>query len=158
MADVLGMAFTRDGFKNRLQEYLTGAFNEFLAAKTGEAIGMTKYVDHWNSEVDRFLDIEMVVFFETAFVKSLSKPQQRKKAYEEIKKHMLRHHSTFLRAGLSHVKRVCKDSKLDTNIPKAKYKPDEWCAEFWDRADKAISPDSDDQVKTFWGVRRGSLV
>jgi len=144
MTDVLGMAFTRDGFKNKIQGYLTGALREFLSVKLGEAVGLAKgqYLSHWTNEVNRLLDIEMSSFFDMAELKTSSKYEAKLKAYEEAKKHIVQHQHTALQRAMTHVKSVCEKLGIVPKIHRSKYQPDEWYVEFWKQADAAIRPPS----------------
>lgn len=58
---VIGMAYSRTEFKNKIEEKIGGAFYEYLKAAYTKTNGETRWVDHWNSEVDRLLDTELVV-------------------------------------------------------------------------------------------------
>jgi len=58
---VIGMAYSRTDFKNKVEEKIGGALYEYLKATYAKANGETKWVTHWNSEVDRLLDTEIVV-------------------------------------------------------------------------------------------------
>ena len=55
---VQAMAFDRDTYKNRLGEYIGGAYLEFYKARLASKNGFAQWVEHWMTEVKRLLDTE----------------------------------------------------------------------------------------------------
>lgn len=49
------MAYNRETFKDRVEEYIGGAWLEFYKARLATKNGKTKWVDHWMSEVRSLL-------------------------------------------------------------------------------------------------------
>jgi hypothetical protein len=52
---LLEMAYPRAVFKNKLEEIIGGSLGEFYKAECAKATGLTKWVNHWMTEVDRLL-------------------------------------------------------------------------------------------------------
>ncbi len=57
---VQAMAFDRDTYKNRLGEYIGGAYLEFYKARLASKNGFVQWVEHWMTEVKRLLDTSLV--------------------------------------------------------------------------------------------------
>jgi hypothetical protein len=55
------MAFDRKSFKNRLLGTLGGAITHYYMVKLAELNKQTKWVQHWNKEVDRLINMDLVV-------------------------------------------------------------------------------------------------
>ena len=58
---IVGMAYNRTEFKNKFEEKIGGALYEYLKAEYAKANKETKWVTHWNNEVTRLVDTELVV-------------------------------------------------------------------------------------------------
>ena len=58
---IVGMAYSREEFKNKVEEKVGGALYEYLKAAYTKENGETKWVAHWTSEVSRLLNTELVV-------------------------------------------------------------------------------------------------
>jgi hypothetical protein len=56
---VFPMAYDRATFKNRVMEKIDGALVEYYKAALAELNGQAKWVQHWRSEVERLLFIEL---------------------------------------------------------------------------------------------------
>lgn len=60
------MAYNRSDFKNKVQEYITGAFFEYLTADFFERNKETKWIEHKRNEVRSLLGkLSVVQFFST---------------------------------------------------------------------------------------------
>lgn len=77
---VIGMAYSRTEFKNKVEEKIGGALFEYLKSKYTTANSETKWVRHWDSEVNRLLDTELVV----VLLHTASFKNKQKAAYEVI--------------------------------------------------------------------------
>jgi hypothetical protein len=55
------MAYKRDDFKNKIESHLTGAIVEHYKATLAKKNGQTKWVSHWEGEVNRLIGSELVV-------------------------------------------------------------------------------------------------
>jgi len=62
---IVEMAISRSGFKTRAQEYIAGAFLEFVTARVFGYNGERLYVDHKNREVHDLLQRLSVMQFLT---------------------------------------------------------------------------------------------
>jgi len=62
---LLEMAYSRNNFKNKVQEYAVGAFYEFLIAEYFKKNNQTKWVDHKTTEVERLLSQMQTLQFYT---------------------------------------------------------------------------------------------
>jgi len=137
----IGMAFNREGFKNRIEEYLTGAIHEYLAARIGEAIGMTEYIAHWDNETDRLLNAQLSTYFLTASLKFNSSYVSRKKAYDEVASDMRGKEKICLSIAAAHVKQILTRKNKPSKIKKANYHPEEWFKKFWEMAEECVQPE-----------------
>jgi len=59
------MAYSRQQFKNRVEEKVGGALLEYYKAECAQANGFTRWVQHWRTEVERLLgELEIVLIHE----------------------------------------------------------------------------------------------
>jgi len=135
----IAMSFSREGFKNRIEEYLIGALHEYLAARIGEAVGMTEYISHWDNEVDRLLFAQLGPFLTLAKLKFNSSPASRRKAYDEVVSGIKEKSTSCLSFAAAHVKQILVKKNKPTKIPKENYHPEEWLNSFWEQVEKAIT-------------------
>ena len=134
----IAMSFTREGFKNRIEEYLIGALHEHLTARIGEAVGMTDYISHWDHEVERLLFAQLGPFLTLAKLKFNSSAASRRKAFDEVVKEIKEKNGPCLSFAAAHVKQILTKKKKPTRIPKENYHPDEWLNGFWGLVEEAI--------------------
>jgi hypothetical protein len=74
------MAYDRSTFKNRVMEKIDGALVEYYKAELAELNGQTKWIQHWRTEVDRLLFIEL----HTVMVRPIKGRWDRRKAIAEV--------------------------------------------------------------------------
>lgn len=75
------MAYSRNAFKNKLEEHIGGAYLEFYKARLAQKNGQTKWVEHWNTEVRQLLDRNLVA----AMLHEIRGFKDRRKAYDEVR-------------------------------------------------------------------------
>jgi hypothetical protein len=54
------MAYNREAFKDKVEEKVGGALLEYYKAYLARQAGQKRWVEHWESEVNRLLDTELV--------------------------------------------------------------------------------------------------
>jgi hypothetical protein len=74
------MAYKRNDFKNKVEEYTGGALLEFYKARLAAKNGQTQWVRHWMTEVHGLLDRSLVA----ALVHEIRGFTDRHKAAEEV--------------------------------------------------------------------------
>jgi hypothetical protein len=154
----LSMAVTRESFKNKLREYLSGALREFYSSKIGSEVGLQDYIAHWNTEgsevglqdyiahwnteVERLINVSFWDFFFSSDLKFKDTYQSRYTAYLEVKQDLIQKNQMFVTKGESHVNSVIKSKKYDLSIRYDKTLIDFWKNEFWDTVEEAIKPEA----------------
>ena len=129
MKITLGMAFSRSGFKDKLAEFVSGGYGEFLASKIGELAGLSEgdYVGHWRREAERLLEMELPIFFHTTTTKTKF---DRFKALQEVLYSLLvTKQKPILSTALTHVKSVLTKKKLPFRVRRGALPPDFWANE-----------------------------
>jgi hypothetical protein len=123
---VIGMAYSRSDFKNKIESKVGGAFFEHLKAEYATFNGETKWVDHWRKEVDGLVDSQLVVelLHTTTF-------KDKAKACREV--------LDILKAKTASYMRTAK-GKLETTYYKRKMKDisEDVAARFFERVEKVI--------------------
>jgi hypothetical protein len=116
MSVIIGMAFNRREFENKLWEKLAGAASEFYKAELGALLGWPKgtYVGKWIKEVDRLL-LEFKTFYDLSEIKGF---KDRKKALEKVKKLIAAKESGFMKHASTALGRIAAEKKLNNSIRK----------------------------------------
>jgi hypothetical protein len=78
------MAYNRNEFKNKVEEKVGGALLEYYKAALAARNRQTRWVRHWQSEVDRLLNTELVV----VLLHSIKGFKDRRKAADEVIQHL----------------------------------------------------------------------
>lgn len=127
--DILtAMAYNREEFKNKLEEKIGGALLEHYKAALAAGAGQTRWVRHWESEVDRLIGSELVV----VLLHSIKGFKDRRKAAAEVVQHLRGLDEQYRRAAQRVVKRDYALKKLATKIT------DEATERFYDLVQEAI--------------------
>jgi hypothetical protein len=77
---VLSMAYSRETFKDRIEEKLAGAMVEYYKVRIAKEIGKTKWVEHWQREVNRLLYRELYLVVDHA----IRGFKDKRKAFSEV--------------------------------------------------------------------------
>src|SRR5262245_32991609 len=75
------MAYDRNAFKNKLEEYIGGAYLEFYKARLASKNAHTKWVQHWLTEVRQLLDRSLVA----AMLHEIRGFKDRRKVFEQVR-------------------------------------------------------------------------
>jgi len=123
------MAYSRETFKDKVEEHTGGALLEFYKAQLAEKNGQTKWVAHWRTEVSTLLDRNLVVVFQhevRGFKDTL-------KAANEV--------FTALKSKDAGYRRIAENTiKRDYGITKVRIHLDDMDTEaFWDRVAGALA-------------------
>src|SRR2546422_9159334 len=89
------MAYDRETFKDKVEEKAGGALLEHYKACLARATRQTKWVEHWETEVDRLLNTELVV----VLLHSIKGFKDRKKAAREVLDHLRSLDTRYRRAA-----------------------------------------------------------
>jgi hypothetical protein len=95
------MAYNRTEFKNKVEEKLGGALLEHYKATLASRNRQPRWVRHWQSEVDRLLNTELVV----VLLHSIKGFKDRRKAAGEVIHHLRAIDEQYRRAAVQIVQR-----------------------------------------------------
>lgn len=127
---VLSMAWRREEFKNRVEEYLSGALLEFYKARLAEKNGHKKWVAHWKSEVRTLLQRSLV----SALMHEVKGFRDRQKAFEEVVRRLRSKDSSFRNIAENQITR-------DFNLRKVRFQLDgKDMNSFWEEVQKSVRP------------------
>lgn len=122
------MARTRDVFKNKVEEHLTGAWFEFYKARLAEKNGETRWVQHWKTEVHQLLEHALVA----ALLHGIRGFRDKRRAVDEVVAAMKANDASFRRVALNAVKRDYGLKKVKVGLS------DDDAADFWNMAEAVI--------------------
>jgi predicted metal-dependent RNase len=125
---VTAMAYDRDTFKDKVEEKVGGALLEHYKACLSRVNRQTRWVEHWQREVDRLLDTELVV----VLLHTIKEFKDRRKAAREVLRHLEAADVQYRRAAERVVKKDYSLKKLGGAIP------DDMTAEFYTRVNGVI--------------------
>ena len=124
---VYAMAYTRQTFKDKLEEHIGGAYTEFYKGTFAKKNGQVKWVTHWFTEVHNLLDRNLVV----ALLHSCRGFKDKRKALAEVVTYLKTLDEHYRKAAETQIKR---DYKLkDVTVPL----DDLDMAAFWQRVEDA---------------------
>jgi hypothetical protein len=106
------MAYDRKGFKNKLLGTLSGAITHFYMVKFAERNGQTKWVEHWRTEIDRLVNMDLVV----TLVSEIKGKWDKKRALEESLADVQAADRRYRTAAAHYVARVYSIKKLSKNL------------------------------------------
>jgi hypothetical protein len=108
------MAYSRQQFKNRVEEKVGGALLEFYKAECAQANGFTRWVQHWRTEVERLLgELEIVLIHEIRGFRD------RNKAFDEVIQYVQGNDRTYRKIAANAVTRNFKAKRLRHGVPAA---------------------------------------
>jgi hypothetical protein len=125
---LLGMAYNRETFKDKVEEHVGGALLEFYKATLGQKNEQTEWVTHWMTEVRSLLDRNLV----TVIKHSLRGFRDRQKAMNEVFANLKKKDASYRRSAEAVVKKDYKLTKVKVGIG------DEDTATFWKQVDDAV--------------------
>jgi len=146
MSVIIGMAFDRKQFENRIWEKMAGAASEYYKARIGSLLGWPEsiYVGKWGREVDRLLFQELSIFYhlsETTF-------KNREKVLEKVKKQVMQKEEGFLKAAITSLNRIAVEKpKLNTKLSNKKLEQIDIMLDFLKEVDKAVETKLDGPIK-----------
>lgn len=128
------MAYDRNTFKDKVEEYISGAWLEFYKARLATKNGHTRWVAHWQSEVRSLLgrlDVVVVRHTVRGFL-------DRRKAIDQVVAHM--------QSRDNHFRRVAENTiKVDYNLKRLRVSLDDVDREdFWALVEIAVRSGLDD--------------
>jgi hypothetical protein len=106
------MAYDRNSFKDKVEEKVGGALLEYYKAELGRLNHQFRWVEHWEGEVTRLLDTELVV----VLLHSIKGFKDRKKAAHEVLQHLQSIDSQYRRAAERIVRRDYGLNRLAASI------------------------------------------
>ena len=106
------IAYTREEFKNKVEEKVGGALLEHYKAALATLHGHARWVQHWQAEADRLINSELVV----ALLHSIRGFKDRRKAAGEVIQHLRSIDPQYRRAADRVVKRDYGLSKLRSEM------------------------------------------
>src|SRR5262245_12864169 len=109
---VTAMAYNRETFKDKVEEKVGGALLEHYKACLGRANRQTRWVAHWEREVERLVDTELVV----VLLHTIRGFKDRKKAAREVLRHLELADAPYRRAAERVVKKDYGLKRLDVAI------------------------------------------
>lgn len=122
------MAYDRQTFKNRIQEYISGAWLEFYKATLATKIGQTEWVQHWRTEVRNLLDRSLVA----AIKHDIRGFRDKRKAISEVVASMKKKDLSYRRSAEMVVKKDYGITKLNASLD------DTDSERFWTLVEQAI--------------------
>ncbi len=111
--DILkAMAYSRETFKDRVEEKIGGGLLEYYKAALARLSRQTRWVKHWESEAERLINIELGV----VLLHSIKGFRDRKKAVQEVLDHLREIDHQYRRAAQYTIQRDYGLKKLRTQI------------------------------------------
>jgi hypothetical protein len=138
MAIIVGMAFDRKEFENRLWEKIAGGCSEYYKARLGELLGWpnSTYVGKWDREVERLLFRELANFYHLTEITF----KDRSKVLAKVKSQIETKDGSFLKAAVTALNRIAVDyPKLNTKVNKKKLEQLTIMDDFLKKVDEAIA-------------------
>jgi hypothetical protein len=106
------LAYSRQQFKDRVEEKVGGALLEFYKAECAQVNGFSRWVEHWRSEVQRLLaELQVVLLHEIRGFKD------RRKAYAQVIGYLQAKDSSYRRVARATVARDFRVKKLAHAVP-----------------------------------------
>lgn len=109
---LLTMAYSREEFKNKVEEKVGGALLEYYKAALAALHRQTRWVQHWQAEADRLINTELVV----VLLHSIKGFKDRKRATNEVTDHLRSIDDQYRRAAEHIIKRDYGLEKLRAAI------------------------------------------
>ena len=145
MSIIVGMAFGRKDFENRLWEKIAGGCSEYYKARLGEILGWpnSTYVGKWDREVERLLFRELANFYHITEITF----KDRLKVLAKVKSQIEAKDSSFLKAAVTALNRIAKQyQKLNTKFNKKKLDQSKIMEDFLKKVDEAIELEIDGPI------------
>lgn len=106
------MAYSRQQFKDRVEEKVGGALLEFYKAECATANGFTRWVEHWRNEATRLLgELQIVLLHEVRGFRD------RRKALAEVLRYLESKDASYRRIAEHAVTRDFQVKKLRQRTP-----------------------------------------
>jgi len=127
---LLAMAYTREDFKNKAEEYVGGAILEFYKTTLVTKLGIEDdhWIDHWMKEVHGLLDRSLVA----ALRHSIRGFTDRRKALAEVFAELKSHDQGYRRSAVEIIRRYYQLADMEVLIE------DEDTEVFWERVAAAV--------------------
>lgn len=122
------MAYLRKAYQAKVQEHMSGGLSEFYKARLASKNGKTKWVLHWEREVDNLINRQLV----NSLASTIRGFSDRQKAIDQVMQRMRADDSSYRDWATSVVKRDFKQRRL------AKLLDDSDTNAFWDMVEAAV--------------------
>jgi hypothetical protein len=106
------MAYNREAFKDKVEEKVGGALLEYYKAHLARQAGQRRWVEHWDAEVTRLLDTELVV----VLLHSIKGFKDRRKAAAEVLRQLRSMNPQYQRAAAHVVQRDYGLKRVPTQV------------------------------------------
>lgn len=136
------MAFDRKTFKDKLQDILGGAITHFYMIQLAVLNRQTKWVRHWQTEVDRLINMETV----RILVSEIKGKWDKRKALEGSLADVQAADKGYRRVAANYVCKVYQQKKINTQLARDVEK--EFVAQVRQAAEDALSLDWEVEEKT----------
>lgn len=124
------MAYDRAKFRDKVREYVGGAWLEFYKARLAEKNGQTKWVRHWKTEVKVLLERSLVA----ALLYPIKGFKDRSKAFEAELAELKKSDSGYRTTAENTILRDYGLRKVRVHLD------DQDARDFWDLVERAAEP------------------
>ena len=107
------MAYDRKTFKSRMLGVLSGALTHYYMIELAANNKQTKWVDHWSSELERLINLDLV----TIVVTAIKGRWDKRKAVSETLADLASEDRSYRRIAANYVAKVYRLKKLDRQLP-----------------------------------------
>ena len=107
------MAFDRKTFKDKLQDILGGALTHFFMVEFAVVNKQTKWVKHWQTEVERLVNMDTV----RVLVSEIKGSWDKSKALAESLADIEAAEAGYRRVAANYVAKVYKLKKINKKVP-----------------------------------------
>lgn len=131
------MAFDRKTFKDKTLGILSGAITHFFMVKLAKLNGQTKWVQHWENELDRLVNMDFFV----AILTEIKGKWDKRKAIGETLDDIRNAEKRYKRVAANYITKLYKLNKLNQDLPEGVEIP------FYEMVDQAtenaLNPEDD---------------
>jgi hypothetical protein len=110
---LLAMAFNRKDFKNKLQDTVAAALTHFYMVNLAQLNHQTKWVQHWQTEIDRLVNMDMV----RTLVSEINGHWDKRRALDESIQDVQAADTGYRRVAVNYVKKVYQLKKIQQQPP-----------------------------------------
>ena len=114
----VAMAYSRNTFKDRIEEHLGAALVHYYKTLLAKIMGKTDWVQHWETEVTQFLETSLVL----AYTHPISGFKNRDKAFDEVVRSLEARNHTFITISKNTIKGIYHCKLGDAGIGEKDFK------------------------------------